>query len=310
MDKFKITATGHQIGYFPQYVAQRMGFFEEQGLDVEWYVPDFWENVLKDVKTGGYDAVLGGIWYPAMYNQLGIEQYRAFCNLCSRASFPYISREDPGPFDWKWFEGKKILIPCYGGISPYVWMAGTLKEHGVDLSTIEFLTEFGSESMTKFFFHGMGDVVSSGYIEAQQLVKQGKAYICLDMLERGGPTPESVYYAPLETLEKKPDLYRRFTLGIKKALLWLQDHGGEDSREMLKAEFPNYDIDICMKAIDTYRKNHEWSPSVKVDKEANYHYAQFQAQAGIIREPLPYEDLVYLDTIEYADNYYKNLVTA
>ncbi len=73
MEKYKVTATGHLVNYFPMYVAQRKGFFEELGLDVEWRVPEAWENVLTDVETGGYDTVLGGIWYPAIYNQLNYQ---------------------------------------------------------------------------------------------------------------------------------------------------------------------------------------------------------------------------------------------
>ncbi len=214
------------------------------------------------------------------------------------------------PLDWKWFEGKKLLVPCYGGYSSYIGAAGILKENGVDLNTIEFLTEFGGTSMTKFFFHGMGDVLFTGYIEAKQFVKQGKAFMCVDRLIDGGAIPNSVYYTPLEYLEKNPDLYRRFTVGIKKGLLWLQDHNGEDSREMLKAEFPNYDLDVIVEAVDAYRKHNVWTPSVKVNQDTNYYYALQQVDAGILTEPLAYEDLVYLDTIEYADNYFKDLATS
>jgi NitT/TauT family transport system substrate-binding protein len=305
MDKFKVTATGHGVSYFPMYVAQRQGFFAEQGLEVEWHAPEPWEKVLSDVDTGGYDAVLAGIWNPAIYNQLNISQYRAFCNLCSRVTYACISRVDPGPFDWKWFEGKKILVSTIGGISTYMCLALCLKDHGVDLDKVEFLKDFGFDSLTKFFFHGMGDILFTGYVEALQYVKQGKAYICLDLLEQAGRIPNSVFYAPIEVLEKNRDLYRSFTLGIKKSLLWLQDHNGEDSREMLKAEFPNYDIDVCVKTVDAFRKNHNWVPNVTVDKESNLHYARYQVRFGILKEPLAYEDLVYSDAIEYADNYFK-----
>ncbi len=303
MDKFKVSATGHLVNFFPLYLAQRQGFFEELGLDVEWRVPYPWEEVLTDVDSRGYDTVLGGLRFPAIFNQLKIKQYRAYCNLCSRAISAGVSRVDPGPFDWKWFEGKQILDTAFS----YKFTVDTLKQHGVDLSKVRFLTDWEGPTVTKFFFHGLGDVLFTKYTDAKQYVKQGKAYLCFTSLVHGEPLPNSEFFTPPELLEKNPDLYRRFTLGIKKGLLWLQDHSGEESREMLKAEFPNYDLDVCVETVDDYRKHHMWSPSVAIDKKAYSHYMLQQVNFGNLIEPLDYEDMIYLDTIEYADNYFKNL---
>ena len=141
-----------------------------------------------------------------------LTQYRAYCNLCSRAIAAAVSRVDPGPFDWKWFEGKRLLENGSSAKS----MANILKNHGVDLDKVDFLTEWSGATATRFFFHGMGDVLFTKYVDAKQLVKQGKAYLCYSSLVHRGALPNSVYYTPLEYLEKNPDLYRRFILGIEK----------------------------------------------------------------------------------------------
>ena len=40
MDTFHISATGLSFNYMPQYLAQALGYFAEQGLSVESYVPN------------------------------------------------------------------------------------------------------------------------------------------------------------------------------------------------------------------------------------------------------------------------------
>ena len=67
--------------------------------------------------------------------------------------------------------------------------------------------------------------------------------------------------------KRNGSLPERFTLGIKEGLLWLQDHNGEDCREMLKAEFPDYDLDLCVETVDDFRKHGMWSRDVAVDKK-------------------------------------------
>ena len=54
MDTFHISATGLSLNYMPQYLAQALGYFAEQGLSVESYVPNPWTVLLKDLDSGSY----------------------------------------------------------------------------------------------------------------------------------------------------------------------------------------------------------------------------------------------------------------
>lgn len=69
MESFRLTATGHNLNYLPQYIAQRHGLFHEKGLELVTTIPVPWDGVLDALADGSTDMALGGIWVPSMYSE-------------------------------------------------------------------------------------------------------------------------------------------------------------------------------------------------------------------------------------------------
>ncbi len=78
MDKFRVSATSHWPNYLPEYVARDRGFFADEELEFDRYAPESWTQVLDDLADGSADAVLGGIWVPAMYHGRGRDYVACF----------------------------------------------------------------------------------------------------------------------------------------------------------------------------------------------------------------------------------------
>jgi len=60
LDQVTITEPNHVIGYLPLYVAQRRGFFAEQGIEATWTTIETGSGPTNAILTGQAFAMLGG----------------------------------------------------------------------------------------------------------------------------------------------------------------------------------------------------------------------------------------------------------
>ena len=67
MTSYHVSATSHWPNYLPEYIAVANGYFAEEGLEFSRDAPDDWTGVLRSLADGTAQAVLGGLWVPAMY---------------------------------------------------------------------------------------------------------------------------------------------------------------------------------------------------------------------------------------------------
>ena len=294
MDKFNISSTDYTHSYLPQYLAEYLGFFKDVDLQVHTDVPENWTQCLKDINAGTHHAVCGGIWVPSIYVQHQVKQYRAFCKLASRCGMMLVGRTPmPEPYDWRYFENKLVLVPCYGGASPYIWFQGCLSEGGADISKVKFMHDFEGAMLNECFeFGDWGDAMFTSAYNARRLEKAGKAHVVCEMGVRSQPSPWSVYYATPEVLDRSDDLCGRFSLAIQRAIDWIREHDANDCRELIEQKFADQDIAICIDVINQYRRDGIWGDSIKIGKEETDHYAAFQVDVGTIDRILDYDELI------------------
>lgn len=108
--KIKIAEVAHSIFYAPQYVAHSLGYFEEQGLDVEILLVPGADKVAAAVLSG--DVEIGFCGSEAtiyIYNQ-GQDDYLVnFANLTKRDGSFIVSREKIDDFTLEDLKGKTII---------------------------------------------------------------------------------------------------------------------------------------------------------------------------------------------------------
>lgn len=293
MEKYKISATGLSLNYMPQYISEELGFFAEQGLEIETVVPQPWTKVLRDIDSGDCISVCGGIWVPSMYISHGVAEYRAFAKISSKCPFKLVARASEPYENWHSLEGKTILIPCDGGASAYIFLIGKLKDKGVDVDSIRFVHDFTDSMLLDCFTNGtMGDFHFTQPVTADALAQTGKFKVVAEMGLEKDTVPWSVYYSTAEVAVQKKDLNDRFTVGLQKGLDWIGAHNGTDCIPILQKKWPQADPLPLAESVDIFRGHGMWSPSVIIGREEYENYARYQIDAGIIDDVLPYERVV------------------
>ena len=301
MDTFHISATGLSLNYMPQYLAQALGYFAEQGLSVESYVPNPWTVVLKDLDSGSSQAVVGGIWVPLCYKGRG-KEYFEFAKVSSRAPMALVAREEKkGEFRWQDLEDRIVLAPGSNSIGPAVLIKGAARENGADDTRLRIVHDYYGDMLEELYLGGMGDVLCTKSETAAALEEAGKGRVIAYLAEKAGPCPWSVYYATPECLAREDNLCGRFTLALQKAQSWLRARDGYACREVLAELWPGLDSRIGQKTIDRYLAWGMWPETVELQREELRRWEKMLAEQNhILDREIPYEEIVDPAPFHYA----------
>ncbi len=118
LTKVKVAEVTHSIFYSPQYVAHALGYFEEEGLDVELMLVPGADKVTAAVLSG--DVQIGFCGSEAsiyVYNQ-GQEDYLVnFAGLTKRDGSFIVARENIENFTLEDLKGKTIIGGRIGSLN-------------------------------------------------------------------------------------------------------------------------------------------------------------------------------------------------
>ncbi|AJE48661.1 ABC transporter substrate-binding protein [Celeribacter indicus] len=290
MERFHVTATGHSLNYLPEYVANHLGYFEEENLAVSATVPRPWDLVLDDLRDGRAEAALGGIWVPSMY--LGrADRFTPFAQVSARAPLALVGREAAEAFDWAAMPGKVVAMKGSNGASVGLYFKLVLRENGIDPAGVGFIQDLDGVMLSELFLGGMGDYLMVDYPTALRLERQGGCHIVQPFPISGGPIPWSVYYARGESTPERQAQQTRFCRALGRAMGWICETDPEDYVDFLDTTFPAFPADLLVGAVRTYVAQEMWT-TPRIEPLG---YARWQggiAAGHLVAEPLPYDTLI------------------
>ena len=293
LKKIKVAEVTHSIFYAPQYVAHALGYFEEEGLDVELLLVPGADKVAASVLSG--DVQIGFCGSEAtiyIYNQ-GQEDYLVnFAGLTKRDGSFIVSREKIEDFTLDDLKGKTIIGGRIGGM-PEMTLEYTLKEAGIDPKkdlTIDTSIEFAA--MSGAFIGGTGDFVSLFEPNALQLEQQGYGYVVASLGELGGVVPYTAYNAKKSYIESNPDVIEGFTKAIQKGLDYVHSHNSKDIAEVILDYFPDISKNDLETIIERYKNIDSWFTTTYITEENFNHIQKIAESAGQLDKRAPFDKLV------------------
>ena len=293
LKKVKVAEVTHSIFYAPQYVAHALGYFEEEGLDVELLLVPGADKVAASVLSG--DVQIGFCGSEAtiyIYNQ-GQEDYLVnFAGLTKRDGSFIVSREKIENFTLDDLKGKTIIGGRIGGM-PEMTLEYTLKEAGINPKndlTIDTSIEFAA--MSGAFIGGTGDFVSLFEPNALQLEQQGYGYVVASLGELGGVVPYTAYNAKKSYIESNPDVIEGFTKAIQKGLDYVHSHDSKDIAEVILDYFPDISKNDLETIIDRYKNIDSWFTTTYITEENFNHIQEIAESASQLDKRAPFDKLV------------------
>jgi NitT/TauT family transport system substrate-binding protein len=291
LQPFKLTATGYNLNYLPEYIALRHGFFREQGLDVTVNIPVPWDGVLDALANGTADMCLGGIWVPAMYRDR-VQHYTVFAQIANRCPLAVLKRGSSEGFKLTDMAKSTVLMKSGGGASVGLFFKMLLRENNIDARAVDYIQDLDGKMLGDLFQGGMGDYFVTENLSALAMVSRNpKVSIAMEMVTQGD-IPWSVYYRETSTITPELlDAQKRFCIGLSKGIDWVLQHDAESFRDELAELFPTVPVDVAVSVTNDFRRNKMWT-STSVDRGGFTRWQQGLADARLVHKPLAYETIV------------------
>lgn len=223
------------FNYMPLTIAEQLGYFKAEGLDVE--ISDFagGARAMQAVTSGAADVVSGAYENTIQLQSKG-QIFQAFV-LQGRApqiALGVSTRTMPGYKGLADLKGKKIGVSAPGS-STNMMASLLLARAGIKPGDVSFVGVGTAAGALAAVRAGQIDALSNTDPVMTILEQKGDLKIISDTRTLrgtaevfGGPMPAACLYAPVEFIQKHPNTVQALTHAIVHGLKWLQTAGPSD----------------------------------------------------------------------------------
>ena len=293
LTKVRVCEVTHSIFYAPQYAAIALGFFEEEGIEIELSNGQGADAVMAAVLSGNIDIGFAGPEASIyVYNEGKKDYTQVFAQITQRDGSFLIAREPDDDFTWDKVKGKTILPGRKGGV-PYMALEYVLRQNGIDPyadTTLDNSVQFSM--MTAAFTGGTGDYVTAFEPTASMLQQEGKGYIVASVGEASGDIPYTAYFAKKSFIDKNSDLVQRFTNAVYKGQQWVATHTDAEVAKTVAEFFPDTSLDLLTASVASYRAIDAWNTDPVMSEDSFNRLQTVMTQAGELTKTADYDKVV------------------
>ncbi len=294
-EKIKITVSEvtHSVFYAPQYAAINLGYFEDEGLEVELTNGAGADKVMTAVISGAVDIGFAGPEAAIyVYNEGRDDYCEVFAQLTKCDGSFLVGREPDDDFDFSKTIGKTVLPGRKGGV-PYMTLEYVFKQNGIIPGVdVVFDDSVQFAMMTGAFTGGSGDYVTAFEPTASLLQEEGKGYIVASVGKESGEIPYTAYFANKSYIEKNPEIIKKFVRAIYRGQQWIMKSSPKEIADVIAASFPDTDIKLLEKSAESYKSIDAWNDTPVMKQEAYEMLQTVMTEAGELKQKAPYDKVV------------------
>ena len=304
LKKISVNEVARSVFYAPQYVAINKGFFKEEGLEIELTTGQGADKVMTAVLAGQSDIGFAGPEASIYVYNEGKEDYaEVFAQMTKRDGSFLVSKTDTDNFSWNDLKGKTVIPGRKGGV-PYMTFEYVLKQNGIDPETdVNLDDSIKFDLMAGAFAGGDAEYVTLFEPTASMTEEVGKGYVVASVGEASGEIPYTAYFAKKSYIEENKDVIQGFTNAIYKGQQWVKQHSAKEIAEVIQGFFPDTDLDMLTKSIQSYMDIDAWNDTPVLKEEAFNRLQTVMKEAGELDKEAPYNKVI---NNEFAENAIKN----
>lgn len=247
--------------YLPLTLSEQLGYFKDEGLDIE--ISDFagGSRALQAV-VGGSADVVSGAYEHTINLQAKNQIFQAFV-LQGRAPQIALGVSTKSMADYTKVEdlkGKKIGVSAPGS-STNMMANLVLARAGLKPSDVSFIGVGVAAGALTAMRSGQIDAISNTDPVMTMLEQKGDVKIIRDTRTLkgtldvfGGPMPAACLYAPLEFIQKNPNTCQAMANAIVRGLKWLQTAGPGDIIKTVPETYLLGDRALYLASFDKVRE--------------------------------------------------------
>lgn len=289
LQKIKVAEVTHSLFYTPMYVADALGYFEDEGLDVDIILTSGANNVAAAVMSGDVQiGFCGSEQSLYVYNEGASDYLVNFAGMTKRDGSFLVSRTPIDDFNLEDISGE-ILGGRNGGM-PAMTLNYTLYENNINKLKVN--TNFDFAALSGAFIGGNGDFVTLFEPNALNLEREGYGYVVASIGELGGEVPYTAFNALKSYIEENPKTIEKFTKAIQKGLDYTHNHTNEELAKLLVDYFPDASLNDIETVIGRYRDIDSWYKTTYISKEGYEHMQDIVEFNGFLDSRVDYNIIV------------------
>ena len=290
--KIKLCEVTHSVFYAPLYATIELGYFGEEGLDVELTNGGGADKVMVAVISGDADIGFAGP-EACIYTCLeGQKDYpKVFGQLTKRDGSFLMGRSDD-EFHWNDLKGKTVLGGRKGGV-PEMTLEYVLKKKGLQPGVdVNVDTTVQFDMMAGAFTGGTGDYVTLFEPTATETEQAGKGYVLASIGEESGEIPYTSFFARQSYLKDNEDDISRFTAAMTKGMKWVSSHSAKETAELISPQFSGTSADVLTNVVERYKDIDAWNSTLSMKPKAFDRLQSVMKEAGELKERVDFNKIV------------------
>ena len=289
----RLSEVTRSVFYAPQYAAIELGFFEDEGLEIDLITSDGADRVMTALLTGAVDIGFSGPEAALyVYIQGRADHAVVFAQVTQRDGSFLIAREPIPHFTWEDLRGSYVLAGRRGGM-PYMVLEYVVRQEGmIPDDDVALNTTIQFAAMVSAFLGGTGDFVTAFEPVASTLELEGRGYVVASVGEASGAIPYTAYYALGSFIENNPEVIQGFTNAIARGQEWVMQNTPERVAEVIKPFFPDADPVILASAIARYKEIEAFAPVPMITYESFDRMQRVMESAGELSQRAPFDGLI------------------
>ncbi len=265
----QVNEVTHSVFYAPMYLAESLGYFEEEKIKIELTNGGGADNVMSAVLSGDADIGFCGP-EAALYVLIGgsSDVPTVIGQLTKRDGSFLVSRKAEPNFTWADLKGKEILAGRKGGV-PAMTFEYILAQNGLqDGKDLTLNYDVAFNLMTSAFEAGTADYCTMFDPVAYEYEAAGKGYVVASVGEASGEIPYTCYIAKNSWLKKNSGTAEGFLRAITKAVKYINETPADTVASHLTAYFEGITKEALAASVERYSQIDSWRTELSVTEDS------------------------------------------
>ncbi len=297
----RINEVTHSVFYAPLYLAEALGYFKDEGIEIELTNGGGADATMTAVVSGNADVGFCGP-EAALYVNIGgsKDSPKVFGQLTKRDGSFLVGRTAEPDFEWSNLAGKEILAGRRGGV-PAMTFEYVIKTQNVDC-TLNYDVEFST--MTAAFEGGVGDYCTMFEPVASEYQKKGKGFIVASVGQESGEIPYTCFAAKESYIKNNPEKIDGLLRAVTRAVKYVNETDSDTVAELLVPYFTGTGKESLKDSVDSYKSIDAWVTNMAMKESAFNKLQDVIELAGELEKRVDFSSLV---VTEQADRIYKEV---
>jgi NitT/TauT family transport system substrate-binding protein len=291
--KITLNEVTHSVFYAPLYAAISLGYFEDEGLELELVNGGGADKSMTALLSDQADiGLMGPEAAIYVFNEGKEDSALVVGQLTKRDGSFLMGREPDEDFKWSDLKGSAIIGGRAGGV-PEMTLEYVLRKNGLEPGKdVEVLTNIQFNLMGGAFEGGTGDYVTLFEPTASTFEKEGKGYILGAVGSESGEVPYTAFMAKKSYISENPQTIEKFLRAIYKGQQFVQKATDEEVANAIVEFFPDTSVESLVMVAKSYREIDAWMDTPVMKEEAFNRLQEIIIQAGVLEDKVGFEDVV------------------